>query len=118
MPAGTELCTFGAEALAEGAGAAAGVRGVLKGCATPGFEVAAGAPEGERGVAVVEVSAVMGVERREGVVVKARAKAGVRRERQRVQIMVVDLLVVCCCVYVCMAGANGLLACSYGSSRC
>ena len=118
MPAGTELCTFGAEALAEGAGAAAGVRGVLKGCATPGFEVAAGAPEGERGVAVVEVSVVMGVERREGVVVKARAKAGVRRERQRVQIMVVDLLVVCCCVYVCMAGANGLLACSYGSSRC
>ena len=101
MPAGTELCTFGAEALAEGAGAAAGVRGVLKGCATPGFEVAAGAPEGERGVAVVEVSVVMGVERREGVVVKARAKAGVRRERQRVQIMVVDLLVVCCgCMYV------------------
>lgn len=90
MPAGTELCTFGAEALAEGAGAAAGVRGVLKGCATPGFDVAAGAPVAERGVAVVEVSAVMGVESREGVVVKARARAGVRRERQRVQSMVVS----------------------------
>jgi hypothetical protein len=38
---------------------------------------------------VVEVSAVMGVERRERVVVKARARAGVvRRERQRVQSMV------------------------------
>jgi hypothetical protein len=86
VPAGTELCTFGAEALT---GAAAGVRGVLKGCATPGFEVAAGAPVEERGVAVVEVSAVMGVERRERVVVKARARAGVvRRERQRVQSMV------------------------------
>ena len=45
---------------------------MLKGCATPGFDVAAGAPEAERGVAVVEVSAVMGVERRERVVVKAR----------------------------------------------
>jgi hypothetical protein len=83
--------------LAEGAGFTAGVRGVLKGCATPGFEVAAGAPEAERGVAVVELSAVMGVEAREGVVVKARARVGVRRERQvrqRLQIIVV-------CVYSC-----------------
>jgi hypothetical protein len=106
VPAGTELCTLGAALFA---GAAAGVRGVLKGCATPGFDVAAGAPEGERGVAVVEVSAVMGVERRRGVVVKARARAGVRRERQRVQIMVVrfGVVVSCWCVCVCMAGANG-----------
>ena len=48
----------------------------------------------ERGVAVVEVSAVMGVERRERVVVKARAawpRDGVeRRERQRVQIMICE----------------------------
>jgi hypothetical protein len=91
VPAGTELCTRGADDLDEPAGLTAGVRGVLKGCATPGFEVAAGAPEAARGVAVVAVSAVMGVEAREGVVVKAREKvrAGVRRERQRVQIMVV-----------------------------
>jgi hypothetical protein len=71
------------------------VRGVLKGCATPGFDVAAGAPVAERGVAVVEVSAVMGVERRERVVVKARtlAREGVvRRERQRVQSIVSDVL--------------------------
>lgn len=100
MPAGTELWTFGAALFAAGAGAAAGVRGVLKGCATPGFDVAAGAPEGERGVAVVEVSAVMGVERREGVVVKARARAGGRRERQRVQIMVVGVLLLLVYVYV------------------
>lgn len=40
----------------------AGVRGVLKGCATPGLEVAAGAPEAERGDVVVEVSEVVGVE--------------------------------------------------------
>jgi len=40
----------------------AGVRGVLKGWATPGLEVAEGAPEEERGVAVVEVSDVVGVE--------------------------------------------------------
>lgn len=115
MPAGTELCTLGAEALAEGAGAAAGVRGVLKGCATPGFDVAAGAPEALRGVAVVEVSAVMGVEAREGVVVNARARAGVRRERQRVQSMVVLVCwcadVCCRCIAVPMAG---LVACSYG----
>ena len=109
VPAGTELCTFGAEALAEGAGAAAGVRGVLKGCATPGFDVAAGAPEGERGVAVVEVSAVMGAERREGVVVKARAREGARRERQRVQIMIVDFG--WCVVVVCMYGGCQWLAC-------
>jgi hypothetical protein len=86
--------------LAEGAGFTAGVRGVLKGCATPGFEVAAGAPEAERGVAVVEVSAVMGVEAREGVVVKARERVGVRRERwvrQRLQIIVVS---VCLCFVV------------------
>jgi hypothetical protein len=77
--------------LDEPAGLTAGVRGVLKGCATPGLDVAAGAPEAARGVAVVAVSAVMGIEAREGVVVKAREKArvGVRRERQRVQIMVV-----------------------------
>lgn len=72
------------------------MRGVLKGWATPGFDVAAGAPEAERGVAVVEVSAVMGVERREREVVKARAalaREGVgRRERQRVQSMVVDFV--------------------------
>lgn len=69
---------------------------MLKGCATPGLEVAAGAPEAERGVAVVEVSAVMGVEAREGVVVKVRERAGVRRERrvrQRLQIMVVEVWV-------------------------
>jgi hypothetical protein len=85
--------------------AGAGVRGVLKGCATPGFEVAEGAPEAERGVAVVEVSAVVGVEYgREGVVVRERVKVeeeGVvrreRRVRQRVQIMV---LVVCCVLVV------------------
>ena len=98
MPAGTELWTLGAEAFvgpfaAARAEGAAGVRGVLKGCATPGLEVAAGAPEAERGVAVVEVSAVIGVERREGVVVKARARAGVvRRERQRVQSMVYEVV--------------------------
>jgi hypothetical protein len=76
--------------------AGAGVRGVLKGCATPGLEVAEGAPEAERGVAVVEVSLVVGVEYgREGVVVRERVKVeeGVvrreRRVRQRVQIMVV-----------------------------
>ena len=40
----------------------AGVRGVLNGWATPGLEVAEGAPEEERGVAVVEVSDVVGVE--------------------------------------------------------
>jgi hypothetical protein len=72
------------------------VRGVLKGCATPGFDVAAGAPVAERGVAVVEVSAVMGVERRERDVVKARAALAregvVRRERQRVQSIVSDVL--------------------------
>jgi hypothetical protein len=94
VPAGTELCTRGAEDLDEDGGPAgltAGVRGVLKGCATPGLDVAAGAPEAARGVAVVAVSAVMGVDAREGVVVKAREKArvGVRRERQRVQIMFV-----------------------------
>lgn len=38
------------------------MRGVLKGCATPGLEVAAGAPEAERGDVVVEVSEVVGVE--------------------------------------------------------
>lgn len=74
------------------------MRGVLKGCAMPGFEVAAGAPEAERGLAVVEVSAVMGVEAREGVVVRVRAREGVvrreRRVRQRVQIMVVVWLLV------------------------
>jgi len=86
------------------------VSGVLKGCATPGFDVAAGAPVGERGVAVVEVSAVMGVERREGVVVKARARAGVRRERQRVQIMVVRFGVCCEVCWVGCSGANGWLA--------
>lgn len=43
-------------------GVGAGVRGVLKGCATPGLEVAAGAPEAERGDVVVEVSEVVGVE--------------------------------------------------------
>jgi hypothetical protein len=91
VPAGTELCTRGVADLDEPAGLTAGVRGVLKGCATPGLDVAAGAPEAARGVAVVAVSAVMGIEAREGVVVKAREKArvGVRRERQRVQIMVV-----------------------------
>ena len=82
---------------------------MLKGCATPGFDVAAGAPEAERGVAVVEVSAVMGVEDREGVVLKVRAKEGaVRRERrvrQRVQIMVVVMWLCGCCVD---GGANGL----------
>ena len=106
---------MGAALFAAGAGAAAGVRGVLKGCATPGFDVAAGAPVGERGVAVVEVSAVMGVERREGVVVKARARAGVRRERQRVQIMVVvDCWCGCEVCWVECSGANQwlcLLAC-------
>ena len=95
MPAGTELCTLGAEALAEGADAAA---------------------EGERGVAVVKVSAVVGVERREGAVVKARARAGVRRERQRVQIMVVGSLVRV--VGVCTYCGCQWLAGSYGSSRC
>lgn len=72
------------------------MRGVLKGCATPGLEVAEGAPEAERGVAVVEVSLVVGVEYgREGVMVRERVKVeeGVvrreRRVRQRVQIMVV-----------------------------
>jgi hypothetical protein len=73
------------------------VRGVLKGCATPGLEVAEGAPEAERGAAVVEVSAVIGVEyERDGVVVGERAMVVVegvarreRRVRQRVQIMVV-----------------------------
>lgn len=40
----------------------AGVRGVLKGWATAGLEVAEGLPEAERGVAVVEVSVVVGVE--------------------------------------------------------
>jgi hypothetical protein len=90
------------------------VRGVLKGCAIPGFDVAEGAPEAARGVAVVAVSAVMGVEVREGVVVKdrERARVGVRRERQRVQIMVVV-------VWVCVefgggeawsCGANGFLS--------
>jgi hypothetical protein len=73
------------------------VRGVLKGCAIPGFDVAEGAPEAARGVAVVAVSAVMGVEVREGVVVKARVRVrvSVRRERQRVQIMVVVVFCVC-----------------------
>lgn len=42
--------------------AGAGVEGELKGCATPGLEVAAGAPEAERGAVVVEVSLVVGVE--------------------------------------------------------
>ena len=78
---------------------------MLKGCATPGFDVAAGAPEAERGVAVVEVSAVMGVESRGGVVVRVRAREGVvrreRRVRQRVQIMVVWFVVVGC--WWCMA---------------
>jgi hypothetical protein len=102
--------------------AGAGVRGVLKGCATPGLEVAEGAPEDERGVAVVEVSEVVGVEYgREGVMVRERVKVeeGVvrreRRVRQRVQIMVV----VVCCV------GRGFLGCDrpmdfgnwYGSSR-
>ena len=75
------------------------MRGVLKGCATPGLEVAAGAPEADRGVAVVEVSAVIGVERREGVVVKARARARagvVRRERQRVQSMACGVMSYLC----------------------
>ena len=80
--------------------AGAGVRGVLKGCATPGLEVAEGAPEDERGAVVVEVSEVVGVEYwRDGVVVREREArvvvGGARRERrvrQRVQIMVV----VCC----------------------
>ena len=96
------------------------MRGVLKGCATPGFDVAAGAPEGERGVAVVEVSAVMGVERRRGVVVKARAREGARRERQRVQIMVVGvLLLLLLLVYVYVWRVPmALRACSFGSSRC
>lgn len=86
------------------------MRGVLKGCATPGFDVAAGAPVAERGVAVVDVSAVMGVEAREGVVVKARARAGVRRERQRVQSMVVWLFwCIGCGVVVPMACLLALL---------
>jgi hypothetical protein len=79
--------------------AGAGVRGALKGCATPGLEVAEGAPEDERGAVVVEVSEVVGVEYwRDGVVVREReasVEVGARRERrvrQRVQIMVV----VCC----------------------
>lgn len=64
MPAGTELWTRGAAAFVGllRIAAGAGVRGVLKGCATPGLEVAEGAPEAERGVAVVEVSEVVGVE--------------------------------------------------------
>ena len=65
MPAGHELWTRGAAALEPVVGVVlepAGVRGVLKGWATPGLEVAEGAPEGERGVAVVEVSEVVGVE--------------------------------------------------------
>jgi hypothetical protein len=79
-------------------GFAAGVRGELKGCATPGLEVAAGAPESLRGTEVVAVEVVMGVDAREGVVVRVRwavvivvvlaVRAGTRRERQRVQIMV------------------------------
>jgi hypothetical protein len=125
VPAGTELCTRGADDLDEPTGLTAGVRGVLKGCATPGFEVAAGAPEAARGVAVVAVSAVMGVEAREGVVVKAREKArvGVRRERQRVQIMVVDFLVWrglwCGLAWYCYANCFPLLLYAFGvgSSR-
>lgn len=90
---------MGAEVLA--AAAAAGAWGLasaeLKGWATPGLEVAAGAPVLLRGVAVVLVSVVVGVERRAGVVVRVRAVGwvvrrvvGVRRERrvrQRLQIM-------------------------------
>lgn len=95
MPAGTELTTRGAEAAALPIGFEPGVSGVLKGCATPGLEVAAGAPVAARGVAVVAVSAVMGVEARDCVVVKVRAKVeGARRERrvrQRLQIMVAVL---------------------------
>jgi hypothetical protein len=92
---------------------------VLKGCATPGFEVAAGAPEAERGVAVVEVSAVMGVEAREGVVVKARERVGVRRERrvrQRLQIMVVGVCISVAADWLSVAMSMALG--SYGSSRC
>lgn len=106
-----------------GVGFAAGVRGVLKGCATPGLEVAAGAPDSERGVAVVVVSAVTGVDAREEVVAKeraleARARAGVRREsveRQRLQIIVT----VCCgsCGSV-RRGAFGIARQWVGSSRC
>lgn len=84
-------------ALAAGAaGLAAGVSGLLKGCATPGLDVAAGAPVAERGVEVVVVSVVTGVERVVGVVVKVRVALGMvvgvrseRRVRQRVQIIVV-----------------------------
>lgn len=86
------------------AGFAAGVKGLLKGCATPACDVAAGAPVGERGVVVVVVEDVTGVLDREEVVVSERAAArervGVRRERQRVQIM---LDVVWCCE-VCSMG--------------
>lgn len=95
---------------------------MLKGCATPGFEVAAGAPEAARGVAVVEVSAVMGVEAREGVVLRVRARLVVgwsreARVRQRVQIMVV--VVSCCVVLAWRCNANGYLnRCLWsGSSR-
>jgi hypothetical protein len=120
VPAGTELCTRGVDDLDEPAGLTAGVRGVLKGCATPGFEVAAGAPEAARGVAVVAVSAVMGVEAREGVVVKARVKvrAGVRRERQREQIMVVGFFglegVVVGLAWYCYADGFPLLLYAFG----
>jgi len=64
VPAGTELWILGAEVvgLLLVVFEPAGVRGVLKGCATAGLEVAEGLPEAERGVAVVEVSVVVGVE--------------------------------------------------------
>lgn len=91
--------------------------GVLKGCATPGFEVAAGAPVAARGVEVVAVSAVMGVEARDGVVVKVRARVeGVlrreRRVKQRLQIMIAVV-----CGAVCRPGVfwwNWLTFCSIG----